>query len=161
MPPFSEKTAALDDIDREILSVLERDGRLSYTELANSVNLSANAAAERVRRLERAGVIAGYHAELDRTALGFPLQAYIDIKLRAEVPAERFERAAEAIAGIDRITLTTGGFDYTLRVSCRDQADLVRLVEALRAAVPIAETYSRLILRERSLGRSGRRTTGT
>jgi Lrp/AsnC family leucine-responsive transcriptional regulator len=152
MREFAEKNVALDAIDREILKTLAGDGRLSYTELANTVHLSANAVAERVRRLERSGVIAGYHAEIDRAALGLRLHAYIDVKLRADVPAERFEAAAEAIAGIDALTLTTGAFDYTLRVACRDQADLVRLVEALRAAVPIAETYSRLILRERILG---------
>jgi Lrp/AsnC family leucine-responsive transcriptional regulator len=161
MRTSAEKSAALDDLDREILNLLERDGRLSFTDLAAKVNLSANAVADRVRRLERSGLIAGYHAVLDRAALGFPLQAYIDIKLRADVPAERFEAAAAAIPGIDQLILTTGGFDYTLRVACRDQADLVRLVEALRAAVPVAETYSRLILRERTLGRSLRRTAGT
>lgn len=161
MPDSREKNAAMDRLDEEILGVLEDDGRISFTDLAGKVNLSANAVAERVRRLERAGFIEGYHAAVSRAALGFRLQAYIDVKLRADVAAERFESAAAAIKGIEQLILTTGGFDYTLRVACRDQADLVRLVEALRAAVPVAETYSRLILRERSLGRSSRRGAGT
>jgi Lrp/AsnC family leucine-responsive transcriptional regulator len=145
------KSPALDKIDREILRELGRDGRLSFTDLAGRVNLSANAAAERVRRLERTGILAGYHARIDVAALGLPLQAYVDVKLRADTAADRFEASIERIPGIVQITLTTGSFDYSLRVACRDQADIVRLVEALRAAAPIAETYTRLVLRERSL----------
>ncbi len=147
----TEKISALDRIDRDILAELTRDGRLSFTDLAIRVNLSSNAVAERVRRLERSGVIRGYAAELDRRALGMGLEAYIDVKLRADTSAERFESAVERIPGIVQMILTTGSSDYTLRVACSDQADLVRLVEALRAAVPIAETYSRLVLRERNL----------
>jgi Lrp/AsnC family leucine-responsive transcriptional regulator len=160
------KFAPIDALDREILAVLAIDGRISFTELAARVSLSPNAVAERVRRLERAGVVRGYSATVDSAALGFGLQAYIDVKLRADTPADRFEAAVGRIPGIAQMILTTGSFDYTLRVACNDQADLVRLIEALRAAVPIAETYSRLILRERNLpltseGRSVRRTAGT
>jgi Lrp/AsnC family leucine-responsive transcriptional regulator len=160
------KNAVFDEIDRDILGELSRDGRVSFTDLASRVRLSPNAVAERVRRLERSGVIRRYTAELDRATLGMGLEAYIDVKLRADTPADRFEEAVERIAGVVQLILTTGSSDYTLRVACTGQADLVRLVEALRAAVPIAETYSRLILRERALpllreGRSVRRTTGT
>jgi Lrp/AsnC family leucine-responsive transcriptional regulator len=159
------KTAAIDAIDRDILQQLSRDGRLSFTDLASRVNLSSNAVAERVRRLERSGIITGYTATVDPAALGFGLEAFIDVKLRADTPADRFEAVLERIPGIVQLILTTGGSDYTLRVACANQADLVRLIEALRAAVPIAETYSRLILRERMLplaqGRSVRGAPGT
>jgi Lrp/AsnC family leucine-responsive transcriptional regulator len=160
------KTASTDAIDREILAILNADGRISFTDLATRVNLSSNAVAERVRRLERSGAIRSYSAIVDPKVLGFGLEAYIDVKLRADTPADRFEAAVERIPGIVQLILTTGSSDYTLRVACSDQADLVRLVEALRAAVPIAETYSRLVLRERNLpltseGRSVRRTAGT
>jgi Lrp/AsnC family leucine-responsive transcriptional regulator len=160
------KIASTDAIDREILAILNADGRISFTDLATRVNLSSNAVAERVRRLERSGAIRSYSAIVDPKVLGFGLEAYIDVKLRADTPADRFEAAVERIPGIVQLILTTGSSDYTLRVACSDQADLVRLVEALRAAVPIAETYSRLVLRERNLpltseGRSVRRTAGT
>ncbi len=153
----------MDAVDRDILDELLRDGRISFTDLASRVNLSSNAVAERVRRLERSGVIRGYAAQIDQAALGFGLEAYVDVKLRADTPADRFEAAIERIPGIVQLILTTGGSDYTLRVACSNQADLVRLIEALRAAVPISETYSRLVLRERTLPqcRSGRGTAGT
>ncbi len=141
----------MDATDREILGELQRDGRISFTDLSDRVSLSANAVAERVRRLERAGVIAGYRAVVDRAALGQTLAAYVDVKLRADTSADAFERALEGIPGIVEALLTTGNFDYALRVACADQADLVRLVESLRSAVPIAETYTRLVLRERLL----------
>lgn len=141
----------IDAIDRDILVELQADARLSFTELASRVDLSANAVAERVRRLERDGVIAAYHAVVDPAASGKALAAYVDVKLRADTPADRFEAAIERIDGIVEAALTTGSFDYTVRVACADQADLVRLVETLRGAVPIAETYTRLILRERKL----------
>lgn len=173
MSPFVSKSAVLDDIDRDILGELTRDGRISYTDLAARVSLSSNAIAERVRRLERAGVIRGYRAQVDPAALGLALEAYIDVKLRADTPAERFEAAVERIPGVVQLILTTGDSDYTLRVACADQADLVRLIETLRASIPIAETYSRLVLRERNLpvargagssqrqGRSPSRAPGT
>lgn len=147
----ASKNATMDAVDRDILAELLRDGRISFTDLAARINLSANAVADRVRRLERSGVIRGYAARIEPAALGLPLEAYVDVKLRADTPAERFEAAAERIPGIVQLILTTGNSDYTVRVACADQADLVRLIEALRAAVPIAETYSRLILRERNL----------
>lgn len=149
MARIESKNVAVDAIDREILRELLRDGRMSFTDLASRVNLSANAVAERLRRLERAGIIRGYSADLDPAALGLGLEAYIDVKLRADTPAERFEAAVARIPGVVQLVLTTGGSDYTIRVACIDQADLVRLIEALRTAVPIAETYSRLVLRER------------
>lgn len=149
MARFEAKIAVIDGVDREIIGQLLHDGRVSFTDLAARVNLSANAVAERVRRLERAAIIRGYTADLNPAALGLGLEAYIDVKLRADTPAERFEAAVERIPGVAQLVLTTGGSDYTIRVACKDQADLVRLIEALRAAVPIAETYSRLVLRER------------
>lgn len=151
MPLKASKISALDPIDREILKVLEQECRLSFTDLSSRVSLSPNAVAERLRRLERAGIITGYHAQINVDALGFPLQAYIDVKMRSDTAAEGVEHALERIPGIVQLTLTTGRFDYTLRVACSDQADLVRLIEEIRSTVPVAETYSRLVLRDRIL----------
>jgi Lrp/AsnC family leucine-responsive transcriptional regulator len=67
------------EIDRRIIGELVENGRLSFAELGRRVNLSPPAVAERVQRLER-GVIAGYHAEIDPKALGYPLTAIIRVK---------------------------------------------------------------------------------
>ena len=71
---------ALDSTDWRILDKLQRDGRLSYNQLARRVNLSAPAVAERVRRLEESGVIAGYQAQVDPAKAGFPLTAFIQMR---------------------------------------------------------------------------------
>src|SRR6266571_7514319 len=70
----------LDDVDRKILGELTREGRVSLAELGRRVNLSSPAVAERVQRLERAGVITGYRAELDPRMLGYQLTAIVRIK---------------------------------------------------------------------------------
>jgi Lrp/AsnC family leucine-responsive transcriptional regulator len=71
---------ALDSTDWRILDELQRDGRLSYNQLARRVNLSAPAVAERVRRLEESGVIAGYQARVDPARAGLPLTAFVQMR---------------------------------------------------------------------------------
>jgi Lrp/AsnC family leucine-responsive transcriptional regulator len=70
----------LDEIDWSLLKQLQADGRLSYNELGRRVNLSSPAVAERVRRLEEAGVIAGYHARVDAEHAGFPVAAFVQMR---------------------------------------------------------------------------------
>lgn len=150
----TEKIAAVDDIDREILDVLQRNARISFSDLAGRVAMSPNAVAERVRRLRSIGAIAGYEARLAPEIFGRRLFAFLDVKLRADTAAADFERHLDGVRQVTRAYLTTGTFDYTLDVACRDEADLVELVEHLRARAGVAETYSRLILRERTFVRS-------
>jgi Lrp/AsnC family transcriptional regulator, leucine-responsive regulatory protein len=149
MGKVAVESAAIDDIDREILRALERDGRATVVEVAKAVALSQNATADRIRRLVHEGVIARFGAEISAEALGLRLQAYVDVKLRSECPADDFERRLEGVPGLLECVLTTGSFDYMLRVACRDQNDLVRVAEYLRTTGGAAETYSRIILRER------------
>ncbi|WP_394361371.1 Lrp/AsnC family transcriptional regulator [Amycolatopsis sp. SB7-3] len=71
---------ALDDLDWRLLETLQADGRLSFKELGRRVNLSAPAVAERVRRLEEAGVITGYRAQVDAHRAGYGLQAFVEMR---------------------------------------------------------------------------------
>jgi Lrp/AsnC family leucine-responsive transcriptional regulator len=70
----------LDDVDWRLLAELQSDGRLSFKELGRRVNLSAPAVAERVRRLEEAGVVTGYRAQVDARRAGFPLMAFVQMR---------------------------------------------------------------------------------
>lgn len=79
-PRNNEHRPSLDDVDRKILSELTANGRLSFAELGRRVNLSPPAVTERVQRLERAGVITGYHARVDPRKLGYQLTAIIRVK---------------------------------------------------------------------------------
>ena len=148
MTSATSKKSAIDDIDRKILSELVRDGRTSFRDLANHVHLSPNATAERVRRLESIGAIRSFRTDVDRTFLGFPAEAYIDVKLSPGTTAESFQEAITRLTGVVSAAVLTGSVDFRLRVACKGHADVVRLVEALRERAGVQETNTSMILRE-------------
>ena len=141
----------MDSIDRAILRELAKDARLSYRDLAEAVGLSANAAAERVRRLVASKTVRGFRIDVDPAAFGLRLSAFVDLRLAPGTPADAFETALRKVSGVVSAALTTGSFDYTLRVAVTDEAALVALIESLRAR-GATETYSRIILRETAFG---------
>lgn len=145
---FAAFSPVVDSIDRAIVKKLRADARISFRDLGEQVGLSANAVAERVRRLVASGTIRRFTAELDPAAHGMRLAAFVDLRLAPGTAADAFEAALRTVTGVVSAALTTGSFDYTLRVAVADEAELVTLVEALRARGAV-ETYSRIVLRER------------
>jgi Lrp/AsnC family leucine-responsive transcriptional regulator len=139
----------MDQIDRDILSALERDARVSYKDLAERVSLSANAVAERVRRLQEHGIIKRFTVDIDPSAFGLALHALIEVKMESTTTAERFEARAASTPGVVRAFVTTGRYDWVLEVIARDQQDLQRIIEALRAGGLARDTYSRIIATDR------------
>jgi Lrp/AsnC family transcriptional regulator, leucine-responsive regulatory protein len=137
----------MDDIDREILIALRENARASYRELGDRVSLSANATAERVRRLQDSGVITGFTTVVDPAAAGRTLTALIDVRLRSPEEAARFEQLVATLEPITEATHVTGRFDYQVRVVCRDTAELDSLLRALKSRGGVAETDTRLGLR--------------
>ena len=144
----SDQNAVIDDIDRKILRALSDNGRLSFRDLSERVYLSPNATAERVRQLQSKGIIRHFRASLNPALLGLALEAYIDVKLQTDISAERFAAVVTKLPGVVSMAILTGSFDMRLRVACKDQADLVRLVETLRSRAGAQETNSTLILGE-------------
>src|SRR5258708_29450529 len=140
----------LGEIDRRIIGVLTSQGRLSFRDLGAQVHLSANATAARVRRLQSANIIRGFHAQIDPTRLGFSLQAYIDVRLRPGTSAQNFEAIAMKLPGVISTAILTGALDFRLRVACKGQFDLVQLIETLRSRAGVQETNTTVILRELS-----------
>ncbi len=128
MPPLK-----LDKRDIEILATLSRDGRMSKTELARRVNLSATPCWERLNRLERGGIIAGYHAEIELRLFA----PYVCVFVMAELESHRasaFQTFETAIASYDEIMdcwALGGGFDYLLHVITRDIDSYQRLIDDL------------------------------
>jgi Lrp/AsnC family transcriptional regulator, leucine-responsive regulatory protein len=114
----------MDDVDRAILAVLDRDGRISNADLAERVGLSPSPCLRRVRRLEETGVIRGYRAVIDPTALGRGLRVIANVRLvrhsRADVIA--FERAVVQLPEVVVTHHVTGTFDYLLQVEVADLA---------------------------------------
>jgi Lrp/AsnC family transcriptional regulator, leucine-responsive regulatory protein len=137
----------MDTVDREILGQLMRDGRISFRDLGAAVGLSANAAADRVRRLRREGVITGFTATVDPGAAGRGLVALIDVRLAASGSNEEFEAATAKLEPVTDAVHVTGRFDYQLRVACRDTAELDRLLRHLKREGGVTDTETRVVLR--------------
>lgn len=143
---------SMDKLDREILGILQVDGRRSFTDIGATVHLSANAVADRVRRMVKNGTIRSVRAVVDPAALGKTIEAQIDVKLRPTTSADAFEEAIRRLPQVTTATLLTGSFDYALRVACTDRTDLAAVTETIRNKAGAQETYSRIILREVELG---------
>ena len=109
----------LDRIDFEILAVLQKDGRISNKVLAHRVNLAPSSCHERVKKLVAAGVIRGFHADLDPVQLGIGLQALVTVKLSAISPRlfEAFKRDVIAMDEYVALYLVSGANDLRIGVS--------------------------------------------
>lgn len=145
--PISQD-ASLDKIDRMLLSLLSLDSRATYQELGRAVRLSANAAAERVRRMRRSGLIRAYTIDVDPQALGRTLHTLTSIKLRDHVSRRQFEDdIAEHLPHIVSAAHITGDYDYELVIGCRDTAELEGIVDRLKENHWVREVNSRIVLR--------------
>ena len=138
----------IDDLDLAILGELRSDGRATWRELGERVGLGATATADRVRRLESLGVVRGYRAEVDLSALGVGLQAITEIRLARTAEPEVFETLMARSAEVQAAMHVTGALDYVLMLACPDVATLDRLLTDWRAHGGVEESSTRIILRE-------------
>jgi Lrp/AsnC family transcriptional regulator, leucine-responsive regulatory protein len=125
---LAAKRTRLDAIDRGIISELVANGRISFAELGRRVNLSSPAVTERVQRLERAGVITGYHAEIDPRALGYQLTAIVRVKPAPAQLARIAELAAE-IPEISECHRITGEDCFYIQVHLRTIEELAGILD--------------------------------
>ncbi|MGH9116849.1 MAG: Lrp/AsnC family transcriptional regulator [Acidimicrobiales bacterium] len=116
--------AELDAVDLDLLRLLAVDARLSQRELARRVSMSPPAVAERVARLERAGVIRGYRAEIDRERIGFPLVAIIGIEAVQGVEQQGLLKSLRTMPEVEDVHLITGPRDLLVRLRLRDHDHL-------------------------------------
>jgi Lrp/AsnC family leucine-responsive transcriptional regulator len=137
----------MDPTDSEILRLLQEDGRLSWRDLGAAVGLSANAAAERVRRLREGRVITGFVALVDPASGGRTLQALVGVTLAPGIDSDAFAAQAARLEQITEVLHLTGAPDYQLRVACRDTAELDALLRTLRLRYGAADTETTIILR--------------
>lgn len=115
-------TRELDRIDQRILEILQRDGRMTNQALSEQIALSPRACLERVRRLERSGLIAGYMAVIEPRKLGGLLTIVVEVTLKDQTQAthSRFEQRMRAADEVVECFLVSGLCDYVLRLACRD-----------------------------------------
>jgi Lrp/AsnC family transcriptional regulator, leucine-responsive regulatory protein len=128
----------VEDLDRQIITLLSRDGRMSYTDLGKATGLSTSAVHQRVRRLEQRGVIKGYAALVDAEAIGLPLTAFISVKpLEASAPDDTAERLAD-LSEIEACHSVAGEENYILKVRVASPADLEMLIGVIRAKAGVS-----------------------
>jgi Lrp/AsnC family leucine-responsive transcriptional regulator len=128
----------VEEIDRAIVAALASDGRLSYTDLAERVGLSVSAVHQRVRRLEQRGVVKGYAAKLDYSALGLPLTAFVAVR---PIDPSQPDDAPERLAGLPQIEAcySVAGEDfYLLLVRVAHPGELERLLQEIRQAANVS-----------------------
>ncbi len=119
----------LDETDRRILRVLQKQGRITNADLSEQVNLSPSACHRRVQRLEEDGFIAAFVALLDARKLGRPTTVYVEITLisQAEEVLDAFERAVARVPDLLECHLMAGSADYLLKIMVEDTEDFARI----------------------------------
>jgi Lrp/AsnC family transcriptional regulator, leucine-responsive regulatory protein len=128
----------VEEIDRKILTLLCGDGRMSFTDLARQTGLSVSATQQRVRRLERRGVIRGYAALIDPADAGLPLTAFVSIKpIDPAAPDDAPSRLAHLTA-IEACHSVAGEESYILKVRVESPAELENLLQQIRASAGVS-----------------------
>lgn len=136
-------TLALDATDWRILEELQSDARISWAELGRRVGMSAPSTAERVRRLEEAGAITGYHAAVDLGVLGYTIVAFVRMD---SAGARNVRRLEDVVAGVPEVLefhQVTGGEGYVIKVAARSVEHLGAVLAHL---FPLGHTTTSVVL---------------
>jgi Lrp/AsnC family transcriptional regulator, leucine-responsive regulatory protein len=149
-PPLEEKIVPLDVVDRRMLEILQRDGRISNAGLAEQLHLSPSPCLRRLRALERDGVITGYRAELDRALLGLGLTVFVEVKVESH--SDRTAKAiTDALAAAPEVVsayVVSGSADFLLEVVVADLASYERLLFGTLLKLPhVSDVRSNFALR--------------
>jgi Lrp/AsnC family leucine-responsive transcriptional regulator len=137
-----ESSDPLDDIDRRLVVELQANARLPYSELARRVGLTPPAVAERIHRLQEAGVILGYAARIDPAKLGFPITAFVRIHSKAAARDEIGETLPE-LQEVLECHRVTGTDCFVLRVAVRSVEHLQEVIDRL---MPYGDTITSIVL---------------
>lgn len=142
----------LDDTDRAILEALSADARISNARLAERVGVAPSTALQRVRQLRAAGVLRGFHAEIDLAALGRPLQAMVAVRLTVHnrEQIDTFTSNVRRLPGVLTVFHLAGATDYLVWLAAADAQDLREfVVEHLASDPAVAHAETSLIYEHR------------
>jgi Lrp/AsnC family transcriptional regulator len=140
----------MDDTDRRILNVLQRDASVSLEALAEVVHLSRNACWRRIKAMEAAGVISARVTLLDPVKLGLGLMVFMMVRTNAHAPdwLEKFSAATRGMPEILGVYRMTGDLDYLIRARVADMADYDRLYQALIRRVPLSDVSASFVMEQ-------------
>lgn len=142
---------SLGKIDRNILRILQKDGRISYTELARQVGLSVTPCIDRVKRMERNGYILGYSAQVCSQKLDAALVVFVQIRLNhtSQKNFEEFRRSVIDLENIQSCFLVSGNYDYLLKARVADMAAYRELLGHRILKLPaVQESTSYVVMEE-------------
>ena len=139
----------MDAVDRNILAILQEDGRITATELAQRVQLGVSATGERLRQLQASGVIRRFTAIVDPVEVGRPIETLVDVRVgpSGTKPWPEFDQIIASFPAVIDAVHTTGRFDTQLRVATKDVAELDELLARIKGELGAEETNTRLVLR--------------
>ncbi|MHB8186004.1 MAG: Lrp/AsnC family transcriptional regulator [Dermatophilaceae bacterium] len=137
-PVNNVRRPVLDEIDHAILRLLAADGRMPNLALASAVGIAPSTCLGRVRALRESGIIRGYHADIDLTAVGLPIQAVIAVRMQAHHrdQIQAFVTLAPHLPGVVEVFHVAGGTDYLLHVATADTTALHDFILEYFAASP-------------------------
>jgi Lrp/AsnC family leucine-responsive transcriptional regulator len=141
----------LDRIDLKILDILQTDARIAITELAERVGLSVTPCGERVKNLEKEGIILGYHARLNPHALGLGLLVFVELKLSTKSGAifSKFKQEILKLPSVLECHLVSGDFDYLVKARIAEMSDYRTLLGDILLTLPGAqESRSYIVMEE-------------
>lgn len=141
----------MDRIDQSILSVLQREGRITNLQLAERVGLSPTATTERVKRLTREGYIVGYAAQLAPERLGLGLLVFVQVKLDRTTPDvfDAFAASVRRAPEVMECHMVAGGFDYLVKARVADMSAYRRFLAEILLPLPgVRETHTYAVMEE-------------
>ena len=143
--------AQLDRTDLKILRELQDNGRISNIDLSRRIHLSPAPCLARVRRLEQAGYISRYRAELNPELLGLSLLAFVEITLDRTTPDvfEKFKQAVQNVPEIEECHMVAGGFDYLVRVRSLDMDTYRKILgEKIATISGVSQTHTYVVMEQ-------------
>ena len=146
-----ESIRTLDKLDRHILRILQQEGRISMKDLGERVGLSVTPCIERVKRMERDGVISGYYARVNPAAIGAKLLVFVEITLNQKSASafEQFRREVLRIPEVQECHLVSGDFDYLIKARILEMAEYRKLLGDMLLELPgAAQSRSYVVMEE-------------
>ncbi len=140
----------LDDIDRQLLVALQANCKTPLQKLGDTVGLSAPAVLERVRKLEQAGVITGFHALVDAKKVGLDITAFVGVGINYPKNIAAFERGLNGIAGVLESHHVTGRYSLILKVRAKNTEALEHLISRIRSVDGVERTETMVVLSTRT-----------
>ncbi|MDN3616919.1 Lrp/AsnC family transcriptional regulator [Vibrio gallaecicus] len=140
----------MDRIDKHLLRLLQKDGRLTNAELAELVGLSASPCARRLKRLEEQGIIDGYRVSLSRKEVGIAMTVFVEVSLNnhQEVSIENFELAVVDMEEVISCHVVSGAYDYLLEVVSPDLTAYETFTRKLQRLTNVKDIHTHLAIRQ-------------